>query len=196
MRNAAPLLALAIVTLMLYTWRLADAPVHLAHDEVLFALNARSIATTAHDLNGLFLPLYPHVEGNYYLTPLTTADYLGDYRTRSSVWFERNIRGAMEVAIAQQDRQPAAALYLSTTIPWTEYYWRFYLLKHDRQELLQRTQYVSPDALDVYDMRASSMVVSAVEDRRVMALAASGELRKIAVITEPNDTPSFVVLQR
>ena len=49
---------LAVLTAALYATRLRHAPVYLASDEIKFALQARSIASTGHDLNGRFLPLY------------------------------------------------------------------------------------------------------------------------------------------
>src|SRR4029450_3151555 len=41
-----------------YAWDLGANPVYLYVDEVVFALQAHAIATTAHDTNGRLLPLY------------------------------------------------------------------------------------------------------------------------------------------
>ena len=54
---AAAVLLFALVA-ALYLRHLPDAPVYLAHDEIKFALQARSIAATGRDLNGVFLPVY------------------------------------------------------------------------------------------------------------------------------------------
>jgi 4-amino-4-deoxy-L-arabinose transferase-like glycosyltransferase len=43
---------------VIYTSQLGHAPAHLMHDEVNFALQAHSIATSARDTNGRLLPLY------------------------------------------------------------------------------------------------------------------------------------------
>jgi 4-amino-4-deoxy-L-arabinose transferase-like glycosyltransferase len=59
-----PIVALAVATLLLYAWRLDFSPPDLADDEVVFALQAHAIATTAHDLSGRLLPLY------FQMTPL------------------------------------------------------------------------------------------------------------------------------
>src|SRR5262249_47310219 len=40
-------------------------------------------------------------------------DYLGDYRTRSSVWFERNIKGALEDVIRRDRVKPVPSVLLS-----------------------------------------------------------------------------------
>ena len=60
--------ALAGLTIVLYGWRLADSPLHLHYDEVFFGLQAHSIATTARDMNGHFLPVYFQLENtaNWY----------------------------------------------------------------------------------------------------------------------------------
>lgn len=49
---------LAAITALVYTPRLQDAPVYFAHDEVRFALQAHSIATSGRDLNGRLMPVY------------------------------------------------------------------------------------------------------------------------------------------
>ena len=70
---------LALLALVaLYTSRLGDAPIYLAHDEVKFALQAQSIATTGRGLGGERLPVYfpePEFKGgrdpiSIYLTAL------------------------------------------------------------------------------------------------------------------------------
>src|SRR5580765_2462868 len=68
-RVTAATIAAAIVIAVLYFWRLADAPVYLAHDEVLFGVQANAIAHTLRDVSGVFLPLYIHMGGNYWCSP-------------------------------------------------------------------------------------------------------------------------------
>jgi 4-amino-4-deoxy-L-arabinose transferase-like glycosyltransferase len=46
------------LTMSLYALGLAVSPPHLTHDEIKFALQAKSIADTGRDINGRFLPLY------------------------------------------------------------------------------------------------------------------------------------------
>lgn len=57
--------ALAVVTLALYAWRLDYSPIHLHYDEVFFGLQARSIETTGRDLNGRLLPVYFQLENTF-----------------------------------------------------------------------------------------------------------------------------------
>jgi len=56
--SLAGVLCIASATLILYTIDLGRAPIYLHEAEILFALHAQSIATTAHDLYGRFLPVY------------------------------------------------------------------------------------------------------------------------------------------
>ena len=53
-----------------YSLFLTVSPVYLAHDEVLFALQAHAIATTAHDTNGRLLPLYVQLLPGYWVQPV------------------------------------------------------------------------------------------------------------------------------
>jgi 4-amino-4-deoxy-L-arabinose transferase-like glycosyltransferase len=63
------LLVAVLAALVVYTWRLDRAPVYLANDETVFALQAHAIATTARDEDGRFLPLYFHVVDNMWYHP-------------------------------------------------------------------------------------------------------------------------------
>jgi 4-amino-4-deoxy-L-arabinose transferase-like glycosyltransferase len=51
-------LALLLGTAAVYTSRLGDAPIYLAHDEVKFALQAESMASTGRSLSGERFPVY------------------------------------------------------------------------------------------------------------------------------------------
>ena len=58
-------IALAAATLLLYAWRLGYSPIHLHYDEVFFGLQANSIHTTGHDLNGRPWPIYFQLEHSF-----------------------------------------------------------------------------------------------------------------------------------
>src|SRR5262249_14165952 len=57
-RDKAALLVIVAAMLVLYAWRLDFSPPYLADDEVMFALQAQSIASTGRDLSGRIMPLY------------------------------------------------------------------------------------------------------------------------------------------
>ncbi len=63
-------LLVAIPPLFLHLLRLGTAPVHLTHDEVVFALNAHTIATEGRGMDGASWPIYFHIVDNFYSTPL------------------------------------------------------------------------------------------------------------------------------
>ena len=58
-------IALAIVTLVLYAWRLAYSPIHVHYDEIFFGLQAHAIHTTGRDLNGRWWPVYFQLENTF-----------------------------------------------------------------------------------------------------------------------------------
>jgi 4-amino-4-deoxy-L-arabinose transferase-like glycosyltransferase len=64
------LVAAALAAYAIYATGLSWSPVYLAHDEVMYALNAQSIATTGRDLNGRLLPVFFYVVGNFWATPI------------------------------------------------------------------------------------------------------------------------------
>src|SRR6266849_6298410 len=55
---------------LIYVPYLGYSPPHLGWDEVFFALNAHSIATTARDVNGRFLPLYIQFSNTAWFQPM------------------------------------------------------------------------------------------------------------------------------
>lgn len=54
----AGLVAGIAVTVILYVWRLGEAPIYISNGEVHFAIHAESIARTGRDLNGMRFPLF------------------------------------------------------------------------------------------------------------------------------------------
>jgi len=68
-RKTVAVAFIALAATLLYAFDLGRAPVHLADDEVFIALSAHSIASTAHDLNGRFLPLYIQWRPQFFNNP-------------------------------------------------------------------------------------------------------------------------------
>lgn len=60
---------LAVAALTIYATRLDVSPIYLTHDEVIYARNAYSIATSGRDLSGRLLPISIPVTGTFYATP-------------------------------------------------------------------------------------------------------------------------------
>jgi hypothetical protein len=124
-------------------------------------------------------------------------DYFADYRTRSATWFNGNRRGAFESIVAQAPRVQPPAIYLSTThTPYVDVYWRYYLVKHGREDLLRRTTYFDDGALAARSLQPGTLIVAGRDDASVFAQAASGELRLVEAVPEPGDPPQFTILVR
>ena len=64
------MLLLATGVLVVYATRLSYSPVYLHHDEVFFALQAHSIASTGRDVYGRFFPLYFQMSENVWFQPV------------------------------------------------------------------------------------------------------------------------------
>jgi 4-amino-4-deoxy-L-arabinose transferase-like glycosyltransferase len=72
-RRRLLLAALVALNVVIYSAWLGYSPIYMHDAEVLFALHARSIASTLRDTNGTFLPLYfhmPSIGANVWFHPL------------------------------------------------------------------------------------------------------------------------------
>ncbi len=71
-RRATVLLGVATALLIVFVYAtfLEFAPIYLSHDEIVFGSHAHAIATSGRDLNGRLMPLFFHVEGSYWATPI------------------------------------------------------------------------------------------------------------------------------
>ncbi|MFM8533260.1 MAG: ArnT family glycosyltransferase [Acidimicrobiia bacterium] len=118
-------------------------------------------------------------------------DYFTDYRIRSAAWFEYNQRGAMEEVIARAG--DADRIWISQGLPWSDYYWPFYLDRFGRRDLLARTHYFDPVAADLNAAPAGTYVLCrASEEPRLI----SAGFARVAAIREPDATHSLSVLHR
>ena len=136
--------------------------------------------------------------------PLFWSDYFGAYRVRASEWLGGNIGGALETIIACDARRPAPAVYFNTLRatsgivdgrdPYMLAYWKFYAIKHGREDLVSRTRPLEPSAVST--IPAGSFVLANVGDRIADGLVAGGQLKPVATIRELDGTPFFEVLER
>jgi hypothetical protein len=135
---------------------------------------------------------------------LFARDYFGDYRGRSAPWLDGNVRGALEALIARQRATDAPMIYfarirssaglLDTRNRWMDAYWRFYLAKHQREDLLARSQPI--DTNDARSMPPGSLVLANEGDRVAEGLVASGQLARVESIREMDGQPFFLILVR
>jgi len=123
-------------------------------------------------------------------------DYYRDYPPYAAFWFNWNRRGAMETLMMLDERQRAPAIYISTHhVTYIDAYWRLYLIKHKREELLQRTIYFDSDGFDVSAVPPGALLLTGIDDTSLDPSVASGRLRRIAAIPEPGNPPSFFILE-
>jgi hypothetical protein len=128
---------------------------------------------------------------------LFCAEYFGAYRVQSAYWFEFNRRGAFEEILARERQGGVPVIFLSTSrVRYLDEYWRLYLIKHGREDLLRRTRRVDADTLDVRAVPTGSLILASVQDQSLARLVEIGELKTLAKIPEPGDPPAFAILGR
>ena len=131
-------------------------------------------------------------------------DYFTDYRSRSTTWLGGNLRGALETLIALEGRDHAPSVYFSALRStsglldirnrWMDAYWRFYLIKAGREDLLAKSGKLPPGGVE--GLPAGSLVLANVGDTFTESLVAAGRLKQRAVIPEMDKPGFFVILER
>jgi hypothetical protein len=126
------------------------------------------------------------------------VDYYRDYPRGAAFWFDWNRRGAIEELLARERQLASPAIYVSTHhVSYIDAYWRLYLMKYGRQDLLARTVYFDAERDDVETIPAGSLFLAGRDDTSLLAPSIdAGLLRRIATIPEPADPPFFSILVR
>ena len=120
------------------------------------------------------------------------ADYLGDYRIRSSGYFEQNIGGALQAAIDETRKEASVpdvciSRGINSLVDW---YWKFYLRKNGAESLEARTIYFDNPG-DARNKCTPGMVV--VTEIATCDQIAATRGRAPQKITEPGGSASFCV---
>ena len=100
--------------------------------------------------------------------------YHGSYIVRSAPWLNGDFRGAMTTLMAEAERRPASTGCnlvdhrnglgrWELKNRWTPAYWRFYVTKHHREDLLARTVFLSEARQHQVLAPAGSLVLSNTE---------------------------------
>jgi len=132
------------------------------------------------------------------------VDYFHDYRLRAAPWFGGNLRGALE-GIIELDRQEHPPLIyfsrLQTTSGladiknrWMDAYWKFYLIKHGRRDLLDRTARF--DSMTLESVPPRGLVLANLGNVTTDTAVKSGELKVVELIPETSGDPYFAILRR
>jgi 4-amino-4-deoxy-L-arabinose transferase-like glycosyltransferase len=134
------------------------------------------------------------------LVPLHFAffctDYWRDYPLRIAYWFEGDHRAALETVIARRPADRSSPVYFGDGLPYIDAYWRFYLLKNHRQDLLSHTLYLKPtDNVDAI-VQPGSLLLARDGDAAATTLVKAGRLHPLAVFAEPGNAPIFALFER
>jgi hypothetical protein len=130
------------------------------------------------------------------------VDYFTRYRVRSGNFDpEGNARVAWETLVDRARHRSVPAIYLGNVGPYgfSDLYWRFYAIKHNREDLLARTiSEVEFEPDRVRTLPAASLVVTSPSlrtDSAIERMFNSGELRDKTLIRAPDGASSFWILE-
>lgn len=119
-------------------------------------------------------------------------DYFKDYRIRSYGWFRYNIPAALEAVINEDRETPLYAVNLDDRIDFIDRYWRFFLIKHNREDLLEKTHYFDPYFSDLKSFPENSLLLYNF-DHVGTADNKKDSFKKIKDIFEPDGTSRFYI---
>lgn len=119
-------------------------------------------------------------------------DYFTDYRVRSYAWMKYDIPGALETVIYEDAKSSSSTIYLDNRVGFIDRYWKFYLIKHDKLELADITQFIDIREADLETLDSKSIVMAEFNnvDGQMQDL---GDFRKVATIREPDFVPIFYI---
>lgn len=119
-------------------------------------------------------------------------DYFKDYRIRSYSWFKYNIPAALEAVINEDQKRPLYAINLDNRIDFIDRYWRFFLIKRNRKDLLGKTYYFDPYFSDLKFFPKNSLLLYNF-DHVGTADIKKDSFKKIKDIFEPDGTSRFYI---
>lgn len=117
-------------------------------------------------------------------------DYFNDYPKRVYNWFNFNIPNALETAIKIDKEKKIQYFYLDNKVYFIDRYWKFYLLKHNKENLLNKTFYFNPDNLDPRSLPKNSLLIYRFDHlRNIQGLDQITDFK--SEIREPDGLTSF-----
>lgn len=117
-------------------------------------------------------------------------DYMTKYRIRSYSWFNNNIPGALENAISYAKSNDLDAIYLDHRVDFIERYWKFYTIKNNTPELVEKVVYSDPYSLVLDTMPKKSAIIynfNHVNGQKKVI----GPFHKVKDIIEPDGVSTF-----
>ncbi len=123
------------------------------------------------------------------------GDYVGEYRERSSPWFEGNRDAAFASLVGRADANRAPALYVSNDIVLVNYSWQFFVLKHQRTDLKDRVTFFGSE-FDFATAPKGSLFLAAADVDHPDLLNRAPDLTRVAVIENADRHPAFAVYEK
>jgi hypothetical protein len=120
-------------------------------------------------------------------------DYMGDYRTRSAVWFGGNIRDTLVDVMRRTRHAPAASVHVTASIPFYDSYWTFYAITQGREDLIPT--FFDPKEFDPRTVSGPALLVLHTAAAQETVLRSAG-WRKTRIIAEPNGLPWFAIYEK
>ena len=124
-------------------------------------------------------------------------DYFGDYRIRSAYWFDpANLRGVAEYLMASAREGQAPLMYLNENLDDVAPRWRFYLIKHRREDLIERSRLFAAKDLDMRQVPAGSLIVFYANDPIVPTLLSANTCAVATYVTDIAGRRTAVILRK
>lgn len=116
-------------------------------------------------------------------------DYFTGYRERSYTWFNYNIPGILEEVIKQDNLQSHSRIYIDNRTWLIQPYWKFYLIKNNRTDLLSKTEYYTD--INLNELPKGSLLEYRFDNLALKQQIQGSNFRKIKEITEPDGFVSY-----
>ena len=96
--------------------------------------------------------------------------------------------------VSTDSQQPVQAVYLSPLMDFAGYRWKFYMQKHDRNDIFERTRYLPAD-FDINDAPPGSLLVFTMGDPAIDTVLKMGRSTIVTTILNAAGSNAAVVLK-
>lgn len=121
-------------------------------------------------------------------------DYFTHYKFRSAFYYDPV--AFRDVAEYLFDQAPAAAYYFADDLDDVSAKWRFYAIKHSRQEVMARTRYVAVDGPEPAAAPGGTFLVMYVHGPKVAALVQTGQWVMVKLIKDVDQRETAAILRK
>jgi 4-amino-4-deoxy-L-arabinose transferase-like glycosyltransferase len=122
------------------------------------------------------------------------ADYMDDYRLRSSGAFDYNVRGVAEALLERTSGN--TRILVARTIPSARAHWQFVVGKAGRDELKDRIEVFDPTVVDVATFPPGSLVAGNIGDHALTTAVDRGALRLLGAVPEVSQMRVYAIYER